>query len=113
MPPLGLALAWLVFGWFRVAFGLSLPFCLLVVVFLLGRCFPGWWLVAGLFVPFPQSAFVRLLGFVPWLTVGLLVSFSSPLLGGFPWPFSLQGPLGSCWLSWLPSLGPLFPVARM
>jgi hypothetical protein len=49
-------------------------------------------LVAGLFVPFPQSAFVRSLGFVPWLAVGLLVSFSSPLLGGFPWPFFPPGP---------------------
>ena len=90
------------------AFFAFMPPCRLVFAWsLLSR------LVAGLFVPFPQSAFVRSLGFVPWLAVGLLVSFGSPLLGGFPWPFSLRGPLGSCWLSWLLSLGPLFPVARM
>ena len=60
MPPLGLALAWLVFWlvsggiWAFFAF---MPPCRLVFAWsLLSR------LVAGLFVPFPQSAFARLLG---------------------------------------------------
>ena len=57
---LDLALAWLVLGWCRVAFGLSLPLCLRVGLCLLGRCC-GWWLGCSC-VPFPQSAFARLLG---------------------------------------------------
>ena len=91
------------------AFFAFMPPCRLVFAWSL--CCPGWWL--GCSCPFPNRLLLACLAFVPWLAVGLLVSFGSPLLGGFPWPFSLRGPLGSCWLSWLLSLGPLFPVARM
>ena len=108
-----LSLPWLSLGLFGVvsggiwAFFPFMPPCWLVAWFLPCR------LVAGLFVSFPNRLLLACLAFVPWLAAGLLVSFSSPLLGGFPWLFSLQGPLGSCWLSWLLSLGPLFPVARL
>jgi len=89
-PWLGSRLAcfWLVSGGIWAFFAFMPPCCLVFAWSLFSR------LVAGLFVPFPQSAFVRLLGFVPWLAVGLLVSFSSLLLDGFSLAFFPPGPSG-------------------
>ena len=111
-----LSLAWFSLGLFWVGVGWHLGFlCLyasvsacVCLVAVLSR------LVAGLFVPFPQSAFARLLGLCAlagrWAPCVLRLAVA--------WWFSLAffppGPSGFLLVVLAAvSIGPLFPVARM